>query len=265
MSVLLHLSDTHFGTEQAPVVEALAALTHQLKPDLLVLTGDITQRARPGQFQAARSFMDRLAAPRLAIAGNHDIPLFNLWARLWRPYAHHAAAFGHDLEPVFRSADLLVVGVNTTRPWRHKHGQVSAAQVDRVVALLERADAAQLRVVAVHQPAAVIRPEDRVNRLRGSAAALQRWSAAGADLVLGGHIHLPYVVAPPGLARAVWVVQAGTAVSNRLREAAPNSINVVRWGVDAPAGRCTIERWDHFAAAEAFARTAVMDVMPQRP
>jgi hypothetical protein len=132
------------------------------------------------------------------------------------------------------------------------------------VALLERADAAQLRVVAVHQPAAVIRPEDRVNRLRGSAAALQRWSAAGADLVLGGHIHLPYVVAPPGLARAVWVVQAGTAVSNRLREAAPNSINVVRWGVDAPAGRCTIERWDHFAAAEAFARTAVMDVMPQR-
>ncbi|MCB2039890.1 MAG: metallophosphoesterase, partial [Rhodoferax sp.] len=119
MSVVLHLSDTHFGTEQAPVVEALEALARQLQPDLLVLSGDITQRARPEQFQAARAFVDRLRAPVLAIAGNHDIALYDLWARIRRPYARHAAAFGSDLEPVFRGNDLLVVGVNTTRAWRH--------------------------------------------------------------------------------------------------------------------------------------------------
>lgn len=82
MSVLLQISDPHFGTEQPPVVEALAALARQQRPDLLVLSGDITQRARPAQFQAARSFMDRLGAPLLAVPGNHDIPLFSLWTRL---------------------------------------------------------------------------------------------------------------------------------------------------------------------------------------
>lgn len=264
MSVLLHLSDTHFGTEQPLVVEALVALARQLQPDLLVLSGDITQRARPEQFQTARAFMDRLGAPELAIAGNHDIPLYNLWARMRHPYAGHAATFGKDLEPVFRSGELLVVGVNTTRAWRHKHGQVSATQVDRVARLLEGADAAQLRLVVVHQPAAVIRPEDRVNRLRGSGHALRRWSQAGADMVLGGHIHLPYVAHPSGLARPLWVVQAGTAVSDRLRDASPNSVNVLRWGTDAAAGCCAIERWDYFAAAGAFARTAVLDVVPAR-
>ena len=94
---LVQISDTHFGTEQLPVAKALAALAHQLQPDLLVLSGDITQRARPGQFRAARAFMDSLDAPMLAIPGNHDIPLFNLWARWRTPYAHHAAAFGDDL------------------------------------------------------------------------------------------------------------------------------------------------------------------------
>ena len=94
MSVLLQISDPHFGTEQPPVVEALAALARQQRPDLLVLSGDITQRARPAQFRAARAFMDRLGVPVLAVPGNHDIPLFDLWTRLRRPYARHVAAFG---------------------------------------------------------------------------------------------------------------------------------------------------------------------------
>lgn len=115
MSVLLHIADTHFGTEQPPVVEALVALAAQQRPDLVVLAGDITQRARPAQFRAAKAFVDRLGAPVLAVPGNHDIALFDLWARLTRPYARYAEVFGADLEPVHASADLLVVGVNTTR------------------------------------------------------------------------------------------------------------------------------------------------------
>ena len=81
MSVLLQVSDTHFGTEQAPVVQALEALAHGQRPSVVVLSGDITQRARPTQFRAARAFADRLGVPVLAIPGNHDIPLLNLWAR----------------------------------------------------------------------------------------------------------------------------------------------------------------------------------------
>ena len=276
MSVVLHISDTHFGTEQPRVVEALVALAAQQRPDVVVLSGDITQRARPAQFRAAKAFVDRLGAPVVAVPGNHDIALFDLWARFTRPYARYARAFGAELEPVHSAPDLLVVGVNTTRAWRHKHGEVSAAPIDRVASLLAAAGAQQLRVVVVHQPAAVTRAEERVNLLRGHQAALQAWSAAGADLVLGGHIHLPYTLAQHGLARRLWVVQAGTAVSSRIRLEGPNSVNILRWGASlgargeraragAEAGKdCLIEQWDFARHEQVFVRTAVTAVEPER-
>jgi 3',5'-cyclic AMP phosphodiesterase CpdA len=276
MSVVLHISDTHFGTEQPWVVEAVIALAAQQRPDVVVLSGDITQRARPAQFGAAKAFVDRLGAPIVAVPGNHDIALFDLWARLTRPYARYARAFGSDLEPVHASQDLLVVGVNTTRAWRHKNGAVSTQQIDRVANLLAAASPQQLRVVVVHQPAAVTRAEERVNLLRGHQAALRAWSAAGADLVLGGHIHLPYTLAQHGLARRLWVVQAGTAVSSRIRLEAPNSVNILRWGASsgaraeraragAEAGKdCLIEQWDFARQEHAFVRTAVTAFEPER-
>jgi 3',5'-cyclic AMP phosphodiesterase CpdA len=262
LSILLQISDPHFGTEQPPVVEALMALARQQRPDLCVLSGDITQRATAAQFSAARAFTSRLGVPLVAIPGNHDLPLFDLWTRMRRPYARYRAAFGDELEAEHRSPDRLVVCVNTTRAWRHKHGQVSAAQIDRVARVLEGADPAQLRVVVVHQPVAVTRAEDRVNLLRGHAAALQRWAAAGADLVLGGHIHLPYVLPLPSLARPMWAVQAGTAVSSRVREGAPNSVNLLRWGEASVPGVCQIEQWDYAPAEQAFARVRVTEVRP---
>ena len=264
MSTVLQISDPHFGTEQAPVVEALVALARQQRPDLVVLSGDITQRARPAQFAAARAFVDRLGLPAVVIPGNHDIPLFDLWTRATRPYARFSAAFGTDLEPVHRSADLLVVCVNTTRAWRHKDGEVSPLQVDRVAQLLADAQPGQLRIVVVHQPVAVTRDEDKPNLLRGHALAVPRWAAAGADLVMGGHIHLPYVQALPGFARPLWAVQAGTALSSRVRDGIPNSVNLLRWGGGAPAGCCTIERWDFSARNLAFAHAKRTEIRPVR-
>ena len=264
MSTVLQISDPHFGTEQAPVVNALAALAQQQKPDLIVLSGDITQRARPAQFAAARAFVDGLGIPVLAIPGNHDIPLFDLWTRWRRPYSHYSAAFGSDLEPVHASADLMVVCVNTTRAWRHKDGEVSGLQIDRVARTLAGALPAQLRVVVVHQPVGVTRAEDVPNLLRGHATALQKWSTAGADLVMGGHIHLPYVMELHGLARPMWAVQAGTAVSSRVRQEAPNSVNLLRWGAGVSPGRCTIEQWDFSASQQAFVRASATEVCPSR-
>lgn len=245
-------------------IRRAVTLTRLQQPDLLVLSGDITQRARPAQFQAARALMDRLDAPFLAIPGNHDIPLFDVWTRLRRSYARHISAFGSDLEPVFSSADLMVVGVNTTRAWRHKHGEVSAQQIDRVAQLLTKAKPEQLRVVVVHQPIAVTRAEDATNRVRGHAAALQRWAEAGADLVMGGHIHLPYVLELHSLARPMWAVQAGTAVSSRVRAGVPNSVNLLRWGADSASGCCQIEQWDFPAAKCAFICAVVSEVRPGR-
>lgn len=256
--LLLHLSDPHFGTEQAPVVDALLRLAREHRPELAVLSGDVTQRARTAQFRAARDFVDRLGVrPTLVLPGNHDIPLYNVAARAFSPYAGYLRSFGPDLEPVVDTPRWLVIGVNTTRPRRHKDGEVSADQVERVAARLAQAREGQLRLVVVHQPVAVTDPHDLENLLHGRAGALARWSQAGADLVLGGHIHLPYVLPlhdrMPGLARRVWAVQAGTALSSRVRDGVPNSVNLIRWH----DGACTVERWDYSAAARGFDRAAV--------
>ena len=277
MSVLLQISDTHFGTEQPQVVEALLTLAAQQRPDVVVLSGDITQRARPFQFRAAKAFVDRLAAPVLAIPGNHDIALFDLWSRLTKPYASYAKAFGAELEPVYTSQELLVIGVNTTRAWRHKNGEVSTAQIDRVARLLNTAHPTQLRVVVVHQPLAVTEARDRPNLLRGHGEAVRAWAAAGADLLMGGHIHLPYTLALHGLARRLWAVQAGTAVSSRIRLGVPNSVNILRWGEtlgeqDHPSlaghgsGRsCRIEQWDFAGDRQAFVCTRLTVIHPEHP
>ncbi|MGZ5269625.1 MAG: metallophosphoesterase [Ramlibacter sp.] len=86
MSLLLHISDTHFGTEQPKVAAALLALAHERRPDLLVYSGDMTQRAREVEFAAARAFCQELGIARmLALPGNHDIPLFDVFARAMHP------------------------------------------------------------------------------------------------------------------------------------------------------------------------------------
>jgi hypothetical protein len=121
---------------------------------------------------------------------------------------------------------------------------------------------APARAVVVHQPAAIPRAEDRSNLLRGHPAALRVWSATGADLVLGGHIHLPYRLAQHGLARRLWVLQAGTAVSSRTRPEAPNSVNILRWG---EVGKdCLIEQEEFARDDRIFVRTVVTPIKPER-
>jgi 3',5'-cyclic AMP phosphodiesterase CpdA len=258
MSLVLQISDPHFGTEQPPVVEALVRLVRDQAPTLVVLSGDITQRARRRQFRAARAFVDRLGAPAvLAIPGNHDIPLFNLAARLFTPYANHCREFGSDLEPIFYSDHLLVIALNTTRIYRHTDGEVSAGQIARVARRLERATPGQLRVVVMHQPVAVTRVQEEANLLHGRAAAVRSWAHAGADLILGGHIHLPYILPLheqfAGLPREVWAVQAGTAVSWRVRHDAGNSVNLLRYaGVERHCRCVAVERWDYSESKQCF-------------
>jgi len=229
---------------------------------VVVLSGDITQRARSHQFAAARAFCDSLQVPHLlTLPGNHDIPLYNIAARLFSPYAGYMRAFGSNLEPELDLPDLLVLGVNTTRPQRHKDGEVSRRQIRRVADRLRQARRAQLRVVVTHQPACVMRPEDEKDRLHGGEDAVRAWSEAGADLVLGGHIHLPYVSdvcsRVSGTDRTMYCVQAGTAFSHRVRHGTPNSLNVIRWNApaDGAARVCQVERWDFDLAECRFEKT----------
>ncbi len=251
LSSLAHISDTHFGTEDAPVCAALRASLLAAAPDLVVLSGDITQRARRTQFRAARAFIDSLAPlPVLALPGNHDLPLFDLLARLLAPYGEYRRHICADLSPWWLGEEVAVLGVNSTCVLRHKHGELPPHVVDAVARRLAQYSDAAFRVVVLHHPLEIVEDADRRNRVRGADAALAAWTAAGADLFLGGHIHLPYCVpAGPEASRAV-VLQAGTAVSTRRRGGRPNSYHLVRF--DKSAGRrIDVEQRD-YAGAEGF-------------
>ena len=247
MQTLLQISDTHFGTERQPVLDALVSFSRRISPDLVVLSGDITQRARRAQFSAARAFIEQLHVPHvLAIPGNHDIPLFNLFARCFYPYANYAREFGANLEPVFEDDDALVICVNTTRPSRHKDGEVSAQQIQNVAERLRNASNRQLRIVVTHQPVHVIDEHDIPNLLHGRDAAVKAWSDAGVDIVMAatftpqcGHWRIASLNCDVQM-----VHSSSTAVSHRTRSPAPNSVMslmhfpLASWNAGTQCSRC---------------------------
>jgi predicted phosphodiesterase len=258
MSLVLQISDTHFGTEIPSVVKALHELAREQQPSLVIWSGDVTQRARRSQFTAAASFASELAKVAkhmLVVPGNHDIPLFDLYARVANPYGNYERVFGSTLEPNYESDELLVLGLNTTRWFTRKDGVVSDAQIERVASRLRAARPGQLRIVVTHQPLQAIRESDLSNLLHGYQKAARVWSQAGADIFMGGHIHLPYIRRLRDSLRAqqreTWIVQAGTATSKRIREGVPNSINLIR-SLDASNWQCLVERWDYVAATGRF-------------
>lgn len=268
MSRILQLSDPHFGTERPEVVDALHQFIGSCEPDVLLLSGDITQRARRGQFAAAQRFLERVSCPILAIPGNHDIPLYNLFARFLNPYGNFRRVFGRDLEPVFSSPDVLILGVNTTRASRHKDGEISASQTSRVIQQLRQAEPDQLRIVMQHHPVRALAESDTANLTFGREQAVPAWVDAGMDLLLGGHIHLPYVWPVYGRSgeagRKGWTVQAGTALSSRTRSQIDNSVNLIRHEVSDGIHQCAIERWDYSDRTSSFMRALVTDVSPDR-
>jgi 3',5'-cyclic AMP phosphodiesterase CpdA len=254
VSVLLHLSDPHFGAEEPHAVTALLALAEQERPDVVVASGDITQRARAEEFDAARRFFERLAARHvLVVPGNHDIPLWDLPRRLLAPIADFRRAFGDNLEPRLIAPFVWIAGLVSPRRWRHEDGALSRDQVQRTAQWLEAAPAGVLKVVLVHHPLAALRWYDEDDVLVGAAAALARWAEAGVQLVLGGHTHRPYALAvrPTAGGPGLWVAQAGSAVSRRLHPGGTHSVNLLRRGA---TGAWRIEQWDLQRAAGEFTR-----------
>ncbi|MEO6078315.1 MAG: metallophosphoesterase [Steroidobacteraceae bacterium] len=251
---IAHLSDPHFGTVLPAVRDALLGELQTHPPDLILLTGDITQRARRDQFVEARSFLDALPrVPCLSLPGNHDLPLFDLFTRMVKPYDHYRRYISPALQPEFVDERLAVLCVDATSPLRHKDGALTEQQIQRTA---ERLAALQLpfRLVATHQPLAAVVKTDVHNVAHGATRALDRWIAAGADLFLGGHIHLPYCieVQTADLRQTGVLLQAGTCLSSRVRNGIPNSYNVVTLQRDGRERHMSIERRDHDVASGRF-------------
>jgi 3',5'-cyclic AMP phosphodiesterase CpdA len=245
------IGDTHFCRVEPAALAALLADLRESPPTLVIIAGDLTQRARRNEFRAAREFIASLPSPVLAIPGNHDLPLFDLPRRLLRPYGRFRHYISPELEPTAVLPEATVLGVDATRRLRHKDGTLNRAQVEKVAVRLRDADR-PFRVVVAHQPLAALHAEDAHNIARGADRALSHWLAAGADLFVGGHVHRGYCLAVGRNRRGV-VVQAGTAVSTRRRHGLPNSyyrIELRRF--DDGSRRMRILRRDHDPAVGRF-------------
>lgn len=181
----LHVSDLHFGGHGDPELDR--ALLAQWSPDLVIATGDLTHRGRREQHERAATFLRGLGVPVLAVPGNHDIP-YRIPARVRTPWVEFERQW-QTTEPLFASADLHVVGVNSVQPWRHQSGAVRDAQLARVREKLATAAPGALRVVALHHQLlnAPWRARKRPVSRRGHV--LQSVAGAGADLILSGHVH----------------------------------------------------------------------------
>jgi 3',5'-cyclic AMP phosphodiesterase CpdA len=236
MTRILHLSDVHFGAVDLRLVDPFLKLAQQLKPDLCVISGDMTQRARRGQFRAARDFVSRLPAPALVVPGNHDMPLHNLPVRLLAPFAGYHRVFGPELEPMARFPDAVVQGVNTANPFVWKSGLLRPASVQRLTDSFAAATPGQWRIAVMHHapvPAADGTPAD----IADPAAALSALAQAGADIVLSGHTHMPHT-GYAETAAGVLFLQVGTAISTRLK-AGTNDFALVT----LEPGKVTVESW----------------------
>lgn len=213
MRRIVHLSDLHFGRTDPRLLEPLLGAVNALAPALVVISGDLTQRARVWQFAEARAFIDRLRAPVLAVPGNHDTPLDNLFLRLLAPWHRYRRAIAADLEPVHRDPELVVVGVNTVNRFAWQQGRMPRRAIARARAAFAEAGAAT-RVVVVHHPLELT-PGAAKPVMRAAGGALEGFAAAGAEIVLSGHLHATHIapfVRVPGLL----FVQAGT-LSTRTR------------------------------------------------
>ncbi len=231
MRTLVHLSDLHFGRVDDALLQPLTDLILQLAPDLLVVSGDLTQRARSREFIAAKAFLESLPFPRIVVPGNHDISLHNLFDRFLRPLAKYRRHITNDLQPFFFDNEIAVVGVNTARSLTIKDGRINHEQMAQVSACFARVPESLMKIIVTHHPFDLPDQYRRTKLVGRADSALQSFASIGADLLLAGHLHASHAGTTdaryPIDGYAALVVQAGTATSTRGRGEA-NSFNVLR-------------------------------------
>lgn len=222
MTRIAHLSDLHFGHEDPSVAEALVATLNADPPDLVAVSGDLTQGAHIGEFRAARAFFDRLRAPVLAVPGNHDITPYDLGERFLDPYRRWRAMIAAETEPLWRDGRTAVLGLNTARrmgwslDW--SRGRIGSGRLRRALRRLDALPPDLARIMVAHHP---LLPPDEAPLtpvVGDAAAALAAFARAGVSLVLSGHLHrgFSHLVPRPG-GVGLTVLQAATAISTRLR------------------------------------------------
>lgn len=229
MRTIAHISDLHFGRVDPAIADALKSDLLDDPPSLLVISGDLTQRARPWQFEAAAEYLRQLPQPQLVVPGNHDIPAYNPFRRFINPLKHYRRCITQDLRPVFQDDRLLVMGINTARSFTRMGGIITDEKLLDVQLRVREAPAELFKVVVTHHPLMPAPGEVRTDLVKRHAEALRVFEQCGVDLLLSGHFHLAYSgdvrTHHTAVKRSILSVHAGTATSTRLRQAEPQGYN----------------------------------------
>lgn len=257
MRTLLHLSDLHFGRVDERLLQPLRAFAEQLAPQLVVVSGDLTQRARRREFEQARDFLDGLPRPQIVVPGNHDVPLHDVISRFTSPREKYRELICDDLQPVYADDEIGVIGVDTSRSLTIKNGRINAEQVEHLRAAFAAMSSSITRVVVSHHPFDLPASYE-ANQLAGRARmAMTAFADSRVDLLLAGHLHASHAGDSSQryaeLAHGALVVQAGTATSTRGRGEA-NSFNVI----DIEPSRISVRRYAWGDACGRFAEAEVM-------
>jgi len=257
MARIVHLSDLHFGAHDEQLVEAVEWQVDKLKPDLIVISGDFTQRARTEQFREACEFLGALRERGhevLGVPGNHDVPLYDVLRRFLSPLARYRRFIDESLCPFIELPGVAVLGINTARSLTFKDGRINKDQVHFIRETFSRTPSGAFRVLVTHHPLFALEVGGEVERAIGrQELALDAVEEVGVDMLLAGHAHHASSQDAGDLvtrAGGVLVVQAGTATSTRVREQ-EQSFNTIDIGEGSAT--ITVHTWhgDDFRANDA--------------
>jgi len=252
MRKIVHISDLHFGAADAVVAERLAESINENAPDLVIVSGDLTQRAKTAEFKAARAFLDLLPQPQLVVPGNHDVPLYNVYDRFTHPLEKYTANITAGLEPFISDGEIAVAGINTTRSMTIKGGRINPEQVARLRAKMANFGEGVLKVVVTHHPFDVPEGEDESDIVGRADEALPLIARSGADVFLAGHLHKSHIGHSARRYKmddgySALIIQAGTATSVRER-GEDNAFNILEF--DHPL--LTVHRYLCTISSEGF-------------